>query len=80
MIVECHIIPMLQYQYSPISMPQYQEVALGWATTGAMSRFLNWYIGLVFPFGMGHWMENQVQPFHVRINMILAMTAPLLMS
>jgi hypothetical protein len=78
MTVECHIIPMLQY--SPISMLQSQEVALGWATTGAMSRFLNWYIGLVFPFGMGHWMENQVQPFHVGINVILAMTAPLLMS
>jgi len=60
-------------------MLQYQEVALGWATTGAMSsRFLNWYIGLVFPFGMDHWMENQVQPFHVGINTILAMTAPLL--
>ncbi len=53
-------------------MLQYQEVALGWATTGTMSWFLNWYIGLVFPFAMGHWLENQVQPFHVGMHTILA--------
>jgi hypothetical protein len=35
-------------------MHQYQEVALGWAMSGTMLQSLNWYIGLVFPFDMGH--------------------------
>jgi hypothetical protein len=58
-----------------MSMHQYQEVALGWAMSGAMWQSLNWYIGLVLPFDMGHWMAKQVPSLHVGMLMILTTTA-----
>jgi hypothetical protein len=58
-------------------MHQYQEVALGWAMMVQMCQSLNLYIGLVFPFGMGHRTAKHIPPLHIGMLMILATKAPL---
>ena len=75
MMVECRITPM--WRSLQTSTPPYQELALGWDMTGTMSLSQNNYIGLVFPFGMVHWMANQGLSFPVGMCRIPVTTLPL---